>query len=129
MLRGQTYQVVGRDPNARWFLLQLSGKQGWALGYYLYFNTNEFNAPVTSDFVLGGNPAAATGVVAQSEATLRLRAQPTVASEQIGRVTWGGALALLPPPQQKRARQAVRLAPAQSSYWSRSRMRRQAQVY
>ena len=95
MLRGQTYQVVGRDPNARWFLLQLSGKQGWALGYYLYFNTNEFNAPVVSDFVLGGNPAANTGVVAQSEATLKLRAQPTVASEQIGRVTWGGAMAVL----------------------------------
>lgn len=95
VLRGQTYQVVGRDENARWFLLQLSGKQGWALGYYLFFNTNEFNAPVVSDFVLGGNPAANTGVVAQSEATLRLRAQPTVASEQIGRVTWGGAMAVL----------------------------------
>lgn len=95
ILRGQTYQVIGRDEKARWFLLQLSNGQGWALGYYLYFNTNEFNAPVVSDFVLGGNPAAATGVVAQSEATLKLRAQPTVASEQIGRVTWGGALAVL----------------------------------
>ena len=71
--RGQTYQVIGRDEHARWFLLQLSGKQGWALGYYLYFNTNEFNAPIVSDFVLGGNPAAASGVVAQSVGTLKLR--------------------------------------------------------
>ncbi len=95
VLRGQTYQVVGRDEHARWFLLQLSGKQGWALGYYLYFNTNEFNAPVVSDFVLGGNPAAASGVVAQSVGTLKLRAQHDVRSEQIGRVTWGGAVAVI----------------------------------
>ncbi|MCA0455532.1 MAG: SH3 domain-containing protein [Chloroflexi bacterium] len=95
VLRGQTYQVVGRDENARWFLLQLSGKQGWALGYYLYFNTNEFNAPVVSDFVLGGNPAAVSGVVAQSVGTLRLRAAPDVRSQQIGRVTWGGAVAVI----------------------------------
>ncbi len=95
VLRGQTYQVIGRDEHARWFLLQLSGKQGWALGYYLYFNTNEFNAPVVSDFVLGGNPAAASGVVGQSVGTLKLRAQHDVRSEQIGRVTWGGALAIV----------------------------------
>lgn len=92
ILRGQTYQVVGRDSNARWFLLQLSGYQAWALGFYLYISANEFNAPVVSDFVLGGNPAASTGVVAQSQATLRLRSQPTVYSDQIGRVTWGGAM-------------------------------------
>jgi uncharacterized protein YgiM (DUF1202 family) len=92
--RGQTYAVLGRDPNARWFLLQLSGFQAWALGYYLYIPQNEFNAPVVSDFVLGGNPSAVSGVVAQSFATLRLRAQPNVYSAQIGRVTWGGAMAV-----------------------------------
>jgi uncharacterized protein YgiM (DUF1202 family) len=94
ILRGQTYQVIARDANARWFLLQLSGFQAWALGYYLYIPQNEFSAPVASDFVLSGNPAAATGVVAQSQATLRLRAAPTVLAVQIGRVTWGGALAV-----------------------------------
>jgi uncharacterized protein YraI len=94
VLRGQTYQVVGRDADARWFLLQLSGYQGWALGYYLFINTNEFNAPVVSDFVLGGNPAAATGVVAQSFATLRLRSAPNIYAAQIGRITWGGAVAV-----------------------------------
>jgi uncharacterized protein YraI len=92
--RGQTYAVIGRDPNARWFLLQLSGFQGWALGYYLYIPQNEFNAPVVSGFVLGGNPSAISGVVAESFATLRLRAQPTIYSPQIGRVTWGGAMAV-----------------------------------
>src|SRR5262249_3254850 len=35
ILRGQTYQVVGRDANARWFLLQLSNTRAWAWGYYL----------------------------------------------------------------------------------------------
>lgn len=92
--RGQTYQVVGRDDNARWFLLQLSGFQGWALGYYLYINTNEFNAPVVSSFALGGNPAALTGNVAVSYTTLKLRSQPNIYSEQIGRITWGGTMAI-----------------------------------
>lgn len=94
ILRGQTYQIIGRDSNARWFLLQLSGYQGWVLGYYLYIPQNEFSAPVASDFVLGGNPSAVTGVVAQSFATVRLRAQPTIYAAQIGRITWGGAMAV-----------------------------------
>lgn len=93
--RGQTYQVVGRNENARWFLLQLSGYQGWALGYYLFINTNEFNAPIVSDFALQGDPAALSGVVARSVDTLRLRAEPTILSEQIGRITWGGAVAVV----------------------------------
>ena len=48
ILRGQTYAVVGRDPDARWFLLQLSDRQAWAWGFYLAVNGNEFNAPVVS---------------------------------------------------------------------------------
>ncbi|MBZ0301154.1 MAG: SH3 domain-containing protein [Anaerolineae bacterium] len=95
LLRGQTYVVVGRDKDARWFLLQLSNKQAWALGYYLAVNGNEFNAPVVSAFVTQGNPAAQTGVVAQTRAGMKLRAAPSVASEQIGRVTWGAILPIL----------------------------------
>jgi uncharacterized protein YgiM (DUF1202 family) len=91
-LRGQTYRVIGRDEHARWFLLQLSGFQGWALGYYLYINTNEFNAPVVSSFSLQGNPSAVSGTVAISYTTLKLRAQPTIYAEQTGRITWGGTV-------------------------------------
>lgn len=92
LLRGQTYNVVGRDADARWFLLQLTDRQAWAFGYYLAINGNEFNAPVVSSFVTLGNPAALTGVVAQAEAGMRLRAEPSVASPQIGRITWGAIL-------------------------------------
>lgn len=94
ILRGQTYAIVGRDENARWFLLQLSNYQGWAWGYYLFVNGNEFTPPVRSPFgTLGVPPGVVdTGVVGQSEATLRLRAGPSVATAQIGRVTWGGFL-------------------------------------
>jgi hypothetical protein len=92
LLRGQTYAVVGRDPDARWFLLQLSNKQAWAWGYYLAINGNEFSVPVISSFVTQGNPAAATGVVVQTRAAMRLRAAPTVASEQTGRIIWGSIL-------------------------------------
>ncbi len=95
LLRGQTYQVVGRDANAEWFLLQLSGQQGWAWGYYLYINGNSFTAPVVSPFTTAGQPASNTGVAIQTQATLRLRAAPNTASEQIGRIPWGSILPVL----------------------------------
>jgi uncharacterized protein YraI len=97
ILRGETYQVVGRDENARWFLLQLGGYQGWAWGYYLAITGNEFNAPIRSPFGTIGVPAGVqdTGVVGQSQSTLRLRAQPNVAATQTGRVTWGGFLPII----------------------------------
>jgi uncharacterized protein YraI len=95
VLRGQTYQVLGRDEDARWFLLQLSGFQGWVWGFYLFVNGNEFNAPVLSSFVTAGDPAAATGVVGQTNAVLRLRAEPNTTSAQIGRVPWGDILPIL----------------------------------
>jgi uncharacterized protein YraI len=91
ILRGQTYQVVGRNDDATWFVLQLNGQQGWAWGYYLFINGNEFNAPVVAATTLYGIPPGFndTGVLAQSEATIRLRLEPNVLSPQIGRVTWG----------------------------------------
>jgi uncharacterized protein YraI len=91
ILRGQTYQVVGRNENATWFLLQLAGKQGWAWGYYLFIDGNEFNAPVVSGLSVLGLPPGVTdtGVLAVTRAGLRLRAAPTVESAQIGRVDWG----------------------------------------
>lgn len=91
ILRGQTYQVVGRNENATWFLIQLAGKQGWAWGYYLFIDGNEFNAPVVSGLSALGLPPGVTdtGVLAVVQAGLRLRAAPTVASEQTGRIVWG----------------------------------------
>jgi uncharacterized protein YraI len=94
ILRGETYAVLGRTEDARWFLLQLGGYQAWSYGFYLYVNGNEYNAPISSPFgtlgVPGGYPD--TGTVAQSIATLVLRDVPSVAGNQIGRVTWGGFL-------------------------------------
>lgn len=96
VLRGQTYQIVGRDENARWFLLNLSGFQGWAYGYYLFFNRNEFTAPVVSgNFLLGLAGQPDTGVRAQTRATMRLRAEPNTISPQIGRVTWGAFIPIV----------------------------------
>jgi uncharacterized protein YraI len=95
ILRGQTYAVVGRDPDARWFLLQLSDKQAWAWGYYLAVNGNEFNAPVVGAFVTQGSPASTSGVVAQTNAGMRLRADATIYSAQIGRIPWGDLLPVI----------------------------------
>jgi uncharacterized protein YraI len=93
--RGQTFAVVGRDPRAYWFLLQLSDKQAWAWGYYLAVNGNEFNAPVVNSFVTQGDPAAAAAVTVQTQAGLRLRADATVYAEQIGRIPWGQILPVI----------------------------------
>ncbi|MCK6580715.1 MAG: SH3 domain-containing protein [Anaerolineae bacterium] len=95
VLRGQTYQVLGRDENALWYLIQLSNTQGWVWHYYFNINGNGFNAPITNPFVTAGDPASQTGVVGQSEATLRLRAEPNVLSTQIGRIPWGDLLPIL----------------------------------
>lgn len=95
ILRGQTYAVVGRDPRALWFLLQLSDRQAWAWGYYLAINGNEFNAPVVNSFVTQGDPAASTEVTVQTQAGLRLRADATIYSEQIGRIPWGHILPVI----------------------------------
>lgn len=94
ILRGQTYQIVGRDPDARWFLLELGGLQAWAYGYYLFVNGNEFNAPIRSAATAFGIPAGFhdTGVLVQTCATMRLRAEPNLLSPQTGRITWGAFL-------------------------------------
>lgn len=93
ILRGQTYQVVGRNDDATWFLLQLSGFRGWAWGYYLFIHGNEFNAPVMSaNTLLDLYGMQDTGVRIETEAALRLRAGPSVATNQIGRIPWGTQL-------------------------------------
>jgi len=94
ILRGQTYAVVGRDPSARWFLLQLSGFQAWAYGYYLFIDGNEFTPPVASASTVFGFPSGVsdTGVLAQTKAGMKLRAQPDIMSPQTGRITWGAFL-------------------------------------
>lgn len=91
ILRRQTYQVVGRNEDATWFILELGGKQGWAMGYYLYINGNEFNAPIRSATNLYGLPGGFndTGVIVQTHATMRLRAEPNIFAPQTGRITWG----------------------------------------
>lgn len=96
ILRGETYAIVGRDSDARWFLLQLGGYQGWAYGYYLFINGNEFTPPIVSgNTVLGLAGQQDFGVRGQTNATLRLRAGPSVATTQTGRITWGAFLPIV----------------------------------
>jgi uncharacterized protein YraI len=87
--RSQTYAIVGRNSNATWFLLQLSGFQGWAFGYYLAFYGNEFNVPVVSAAGSGTVVDLTSQAVGVTEGGMRLRAAPTVESAQIGRIPWG----------------------------------------
>lgn len=96
VLRGETYAIVGRDSDARWFLLQLAGYQGWAYGFYLFVDGNEFTPPIVSgNSVLGLAGQPDFGVRGQTDATVRLRAEPNVASVQTGRITWGAFLPII----------------------------------
>ncbi|MFN8373362.1 MAG: SH3 domain-containing protein [Anaerolineae bacterium] len=89
ILRSQTYAIVGRNSNATWFLLQLSGYQAWAFGYYLAFYGNEFNVPVVSAAGSGVTVDLNSQAVGITEGGMRLRAAPSVDSAQIGRIPWG----------------------------------------
>ncbi len=95
VLRGETYQIVGRNPNAQWFLLQLNSGQGWVWGYYLFVDGNEFNAPVANPFTNFGSPADTALLVVQTTSTLNLRAEPNVTAERIGRIPWGDTVAVI----------------------------------
>jgi len=94
ILRGQTYAVTGRNADATWFVLQLGGYEAWVYGYYLYIAGNEFNPPIRSATSIYGIPAGFndTGVLVQTHATMRLRAEPSVFSMQTGRITWGSVI-------------------------------------
>lgn len=94
ILRGQTYAVTGRNPDATWFVLQLGGYEAWVYGYYLYVNGNEFNPPIRSATSIYGIPAGFndTGVLVQTHATMRLRAEPNIFAAQTGRISWGAVI-------------------------------------
>lgn len=94
IIRGETYAVTGRNEDATWFVLQLGGFEAWAYGYYLFINGNEFNPPIRSATSIYGIPAGFndTGVLVQTMATMRLRAEPNVLSPQTGRITWGSII-------------------------------------
>jgi uncharacterized protein YraI len=89
VLKGQTYQIVGRNADATWFLIRLTGRDAWVFGYYVAIFGNEFNAPVVS---VGGSRGA-VGVQAPAigitRGGMRLRAAPSADSQQIGRIPWG----------------------------------------
>lgn len=97
ILRGQTYQIIGRDPNARWFLIQLADRIGWVWGYYIFVDGNEFSVPVSSAASASGLPSgvADTGVIGQTRAGMKLRGAPTTLSDQTGRITWGAFLPIV----------------------------------
>lgn len=94
ILRGQTYAVVGRNEDATWFLLQLADRRGWAWGYYLFIDGNEFTAPIVSVNTAIGLPPGIVdvGVLAQTRAGMRMRGAPNLASPQTGRIPWGSFL-------------------------------------
>ena len=94
ILRGETYAVTGRNEDATWFVLQLGGFEAWAYGYYLFIDGNEFNPPIRSATSIYGIPAGFndTGVLVQTQAVMRLRAEPNVFSMQTGRITWGSII-------------------------------------
>jgi uncharacterized protein YraI len=62
--------------------------------FYPFINGNEFNVPVVSTFVLM-ETRLRSAVWSPAFAGLKLRAEPTVNSEQIGRIGWGDVMAVV----------------------------------
>ncbi len=89
--RGEVYVVVGRDPDARWFLLDLGDRQAWAWGFYLFIDGNEFKPPVVGPFAVSDG-ITDVPLVVRSISGLKLRAEPNTQSAQIGRIEWGATM-------------------------------------
>lgn len=94
LLRGQMYHAIGRDPQGRWYLLQLTDRQAWAMAYYLYIDADPLSVPVVSRFVTIGNPGGESGVVGQSTVVLRVRSAPSTDAEQVMRLNIGDIVAI-----------------------------------
>jgi hypothetical protein len=94
LLRGQMYHAIGRDPQGRWYLLQLTDRQAWAMAYYLYIDADPLSVPVVSRFVTIGNPGGESGVVGQSTVVLRVRSAPTTDAEVLMKLNIGDIVAI-----------------------------------
>jgi len=93
--RGTQFAVIGRDPDARWYLVDAGGVQGWTWGFYVFVDGNEFSVPIAPPFTTRGAPASTTALAVQTTAVLKLRAEPNTSSAQIGRVGWGDKLPVI----------------------------------
>lgn len=95
LLRGQQYVILGKSGDRRWFLMQFSGFQGWVFCDYVYvYPVAPSEVPIVSGFVLQGDPAALSGVVAQALVRLNIRAHPTADSERLGQLGIGDVAAI-----------------------------------
>lgn len=95
IINGETYAVIGRNPDATWFLLELGDSRGWAWGYYLFIDGNEYSAPVTNPFNNFGDPANTGELVVQTISGLRLRQEPDLTSPQVGSIDWGAKIPVI----------------------------------
>lgn len=90
--RGQTYPATGRTGDNAWLQIAVAGQNGWSAARYLTLSGDINALPVVQDQGGGGAPAPApqpTGARGRVLANLRLRAEPTTRSAQIGGLDWG----------------------------------------
>lgn len=96
--RGQTYPATGRSGDNAWVRLTVSGQEGWSAARFLTLSGDINALPVIQD--QGGPaqptpPPQPTGVRGRVLANLRLRAEPTTRSAQLGTMPWGSEVDIL----------------------------------
>ena len=93
--RGERYQIVGRDGDVKWILLDLNGQQGWVWHYYIHVDGNVYSAPIMNTFALSNPPSNDADFTVRTKSVLKLRAIPDISAPQIGRVDWGAVVPVI----------------------------------
>lgn len=76
---GETYPIVGRNPDSTWWQLDINGTYGWVFGQYIAA-ANTGRVPVTT----GGTAQTTTGIQVTAINTVNIRREPNVDSRLLG---------------------------------------------
>jgi uncharacterized protein YraI len=82
---GETYPIVGRNPERTWWQLDIDGNYGWVFSQYIDA-ANTARVPIT----IGSNAQPpSTGILATALNTVNIRREPTASSRLLGTLDQG----------------------------------------
>ncbi len=93
--QGASYPATGRTADNQWVRLSVDGGSGWVYAQYVSLSGDINTLPVVEDAGYTPPPIQPTGVRGQVLGNLRIRAEPTTRSAQIGLMPWGTEIDLL----------------------------------
>lgn len=93
--KGTSYPVVGRSGDNLWVQLLVDGGTGWVYAQYVTLSGDINTLPVVAGTEYTPPEIGPTGVFGRVMGNLRIRAEPTTASDMIGLMPWGTEIEIL----------------------------------